>query len=213
MAKGRRGRWIHDHLSDPYVQKAQQDGYRSRATYKLLELEEKHHFLRPGKIVLDLGAAPGGWSQVAAKKVGSKGAVLALDRLAMDPIDGVTILEVDFETEEGYAALRAALPEAGADVVLSDMAPNLSGIHAADQDRAIALAELALDLAAEVLAPPGVLVVKLFQGSGFDPWLAQARELFTRVTVRKPKASRPRSREVYAVAEGLRAGAGEGRCQ
>jgi 23S rRNA (uridine2552-2'-O)-methyltransferase len=213
MAKGRRGRWIHDHLSDPYVQKAQQDGYRSRATYKLLELEEKHHFLRPGKVVLDLGAAPGGWSQVAAKKVGAKGTVLALDRLAMDPIDGVTILEVDFETEEGYATLRAALPEAGADVVLSDMAPNLSGIHAADQDRAIALAELALDLAAEVLAPPGVLVVKLFQGSGFDPWLAQARERFTRVTVRKPKASRPRSREVYAVAEGLRAGAGEGRRQ
>ena len=130
------------------------------------ELEEKHRFLRAGKVVLDLGAAPGGWSQVAAKKVGSKGTVLALDRLAMDPIEGVTILEVDFETEEGYAALRAALPEAGADVVLSDMAPNLSGIHAADQDRAIALAELALDLAAQVLVPSGVLVVKLFRVRG-----------------------------------------------
>jgi 23S rRNA (uridine2552-2'-O)-methyltransferase len=122
----------------------------------------------------------------------------------MAPLEGVQILEVDFETDAGLAALRAALPEAGADVVLSDMAPNLSGIHAADQDRAIALAELALELAAEVLAPPGVLVVKLFQGSGFDPWLAQARERFAKVTVRKPKASRPRSREVYAVAEGRR---------
>ncbi len=204
MAKGRRGRWIDDHLSDPYVQKAQQAGYRSRATFKLLELDEKHRFLRPGQAVVDLGAAPGGWSQLAAQRVGAKGSVLALDRLAMAPLDGVQILEVDFETDAGLAALRAALPEAGAEVVLSDMAPNLSGIHAADQDRAIALAELALELAVEILAPPGTLVVKLFQGSGFDPWLAQAREHFTKVTVRKPKASRPRSREVYAVAEGRR---------
>ncbi len=204
MAKGRRGRWIDDHLSDPFVQKAQQAGYRSRATFKLLELDEKHRFLRTGRVVVDLGAAPGGWSQLAAQRVGSQGAVLALDRLAMAPLEGVQILEVDFETDAGLAALRAALPKAGADVVLSDMAPNLSGIHAADQDRAIALAELALELAAEVLAPPGVLVVKLFQGSGFDPWLAQARERFAKVTVRKPKASRPRSREVYAVAEGRR---------
>ncbi|MEE4361340.1 MAG: RlmE family RNA methyltransferase [Pseudomonadales bacterium] len=199
----RRGRaWMAEHVSDPFVRRAQQDGYRSRAAYKLIEIDERHRLLRPGRRVVDLGAAPGGWSQVAIERVGSGGTVVGLDRLEMAAIPGVTLLQADFEEESGLTALLAALPSAGADVVLSDMAPNLSGVRDADQARAAALAELALDLAIRVLVPGGAMVVKLFQGAGFDDWLAAARAEFDRVQVRKPDASRSRSREVYAVAEG-----------
>lgn len=205
MAKRRGTRnWMAEHVRDPYVQKAQADGYRSRATYKLLELDDRHRLLRSGMTVVDLGAAPGGWSQLAASRVGAPGTVVALDRLPMDPIEGVRVLEADFEEESGLAALLDALPDGHADLVMSDMAPNLSGVRGADQARASALAELALDLAEQVLRPGGALVVKLFHGEGFDAWVAAARTRFRRVAVRKPDASRSRSREVYAVCEGFR---------
>lgn len=201
MAKKRGSRnWMAEHVSDPFVKRAQQDGYRSRAAYKLLELDDKDRLFRPGMTVVDLGAAPGGWSQIAARRVVPGGTVVALDRLEMDPIDGVTVLQADFEEEAGLAALLAALPEGGAHLVLSDMAPNISGIRGADQARAAALAELALDLADRVLVPGGALAIKLFHGEGFDDWIREARARFGRVAVRKPDASRARSREVYAVA-------------
>ena len=204
MAKKRRSGWMAEHVSDPFVKKAQLDGYRSRAVYKLLEIDQKHRLFRPGMAVVDLGAAPGGWSQIAADRVGEQGTVVALDRLEMDPIPGVVVLQADFEEEEGLEALLAAIPEGGADLVMSDMAPNLSGVRGADQARMAALAELALDLVDRVLAPGGGLVVKLFQGEGFDAFVADARARFAKVAIRKPEASRPRSREVYAVAEGYR---------
>lgn len=204
MAKKRRSGWMAEHVSDPFVKKAQLDGYRSRAVYKLLEIDQKHRLFRPGMAVVDLGAAPGGWSQIAADRVGEQGTVVALDRLEMDPIPGVVVLQADFEEEEGLEALLAAIPEGGADLVMSDMAPNLSGVRGADQARMAALAELALDLVDRVLAPGGGLVVKLFQGEGFDAFVADARSRFAKVAIRKPEASRPRSREVYAVAEGYR---------
>ena len=206
MAKKRRSSWMAEHVADPFVKRAQQEGYRSRAVYKLLEIDERHGLFRPGMTVVDLGAAPGGWSQIAADRVGPRGRVLALDRLEMAPIDGVRILREDFEEERGLAALLAALPEAGADLVLSDMAPNLSGVREADQARMAGLAELALDLADRVLAPGGAFVAKLFQGEGFDAFVAGLRGRFRRVAIRKPDASRSRSREVYAVAEGFRGG-------
>jgi 23S rRNA (uridine2552-2'-O)-methyltransferase len=205
MAKRRGTRnWMAEHVRDPYVRKAQVDGYRSRATYKLLELDDKHRLLRSGMTVVDLGAAPGGWSQLAASRVGASGMVVALDRLAMDPVEGVQVLEADFEEESGLAALLEALPDGRADLVMSDMAPNLSGVRGADQARASALAELALDLTEQVLRPGGALVVKLFHGEGFDAWVAAARKRFRRVAVRKPDASRSRAREVYAVCEDYR---------
>jgi 23S rRNA (uridine2552-2'-O)-methyltransferase len=204
LGKKRKSGWMAEHVSDPFVKRAQVDGYRSRAVYKLLEIDERHRLLRPGITVVDLGAAPGGWSQIAAARVGATGAVIALDRLEMEPIPGVTVLQQDFEEEAGLAALLAAIPEPGADLVLSDMAPNLSGVRGADQARMASLAELALDLADRVLAPEGAFVVKLFQGEGFDAFVADARARFARVVIRKPEASRSRSREVYAVAEGYR---------
>lgn len=204
MAKKRRAGWMSEHVSDPFVKRAQVDGYRSRAVYKLLEIDEKHRLFRPGMTVVDLGAAPGGWSQIAADRVGASGRVIALDRLEMDPIPGVTFLQEDFEEESGLEALLAALPEAGADLVLSDMAPNLSGVRDADQARMSALGELALDLVDRILAPGGGMVVKLFQGEGFDDFVVESRARFAKVNIRKPEASRPRSREVYAVAEGRR---------
>ena len=197
-------RWLDRHVSDAYVHRAQAEGLRSRAAFKLLELNKRDHFLRPGARVVDLGAAPGGWSQVAAGLVGPKGQVIALDLLPMAPIAGVTFLQGDFRNDDALAALRAEIGGRRVDVVISDMAPNVSGVAAVDQPRAIHLAELALDFAGECLAEGGTLVTKLFQGVGFDDFVAAVRKRFKRVVIRKPKASRPESREVYLVAQGFR---------
>jgi len=198
--------WLREHREDPYVQQAQREGYRSRACYKLLEILERDRLLRPGMTVLDLGSAPGGWSQVAADRVGPQGRVIASDILPMDALAGVEFIRGDFTEEAVVNAILAALDGAGADLVLSDMAPNMSGLNAVDQPRSMYLVELALDLARVVLAPGGVLVAKVFQGEGFDELLREVRQLFARVAIRKPRASRPRSREVYLVATGFRGG-------
>lgn len=197
-------RWLDRQFNDPYVKRAQEQGYRSRAAYKLLEIQEKDHLIRPGMRILDLGAAPGSWSQVAARLAGPGGRVFALDLLAMEPIPGVTLLQGDFREESVLAELRTALGDSDLDLILSDMAPNLSGAAAVDQPRSLYLAELALDLAREVLKPGGDQVVKIFQGEGFDRYLRELRGSFHRVASRKPKASRPESRELYLVAKGFR---------
>lgn len=197
-------RWLQEHFDDAYVKKAQQDGYRSRASYKLLELQEKDRFIKPGMTVIDLGAAPGGWTQVAAQQVGSKGRVIASDILTMDPVAGVVFIEGDFTEQAIYDRILDALGADKADVVISDMAPNMSGMTAVDQPRAMELAELAVDLARSVLKPGGTFVSKLFQGEGFDALVAQLRKEYKTVRVRKPPASRARSREVYLVATGFK---------
>jgi len=198
-------RWLDRQFSDPYVKRAQEQGLRSRAAYKLMEIQEKDRLIRPGMRILDLGAAPGGWSQIATRLVGPNGWVYALDLLPMEPIAGVALLQGDFRDDAVLAELRAALDGSPIDIVLSDMAPNLSGAEAVDQPRAMYLAELALDLAREVLKPGGALVVKLFQGEGFDGFLREMRVAFAQVLSRKPKASRPESRELYLVGKGFRA--------
>jgi 23S rRNA (uridine2552-2'-O)-methyltransferase len=197
-------RWLDRHFKDEFVQQAQKEGYRSRAVYKLLEIQQRDHPLQPGQVVVDLGAAPGGWSQVAQKIVGAKGAVIALDILPMEPLPGVEFIQGDFREEEALLQLRELLGGRQVDLVISDMAPNISGMAAVDQPRAIYLCELALDFAREVLQPGGGMVVKLFQGEGFDQYIRDVRTLFGRVVTRKPKASRPRSREVYLVADGFK---------
>lgn len=194
-------RWLKEHFSDPYVKQAQKDGYRSRAAYKLLELQEKDHFIKPGMVVVDLGAAPGGWSQLLARW---KVTVWALDILPMDPLPGVTFLQGDFREEEVLNTLLQALDDHKIDVVLSDMAPNTSGMSAVDQPRAIYLAELALEFAQRMLKPNGTFVTKLFQGEGSDQFIKTLRSLFQTVQIRKPDASRARSREIYLVAKGYR---------
>ncbi len=193
-------RWLDRHHSDEYVQKASREGYRSRAAYKLLEIQQKDQILQPGMRVVDLGAAPGGWSQVARELTGKRGQVVALDLLPMKPLPGVAFIQGDFREDETLARLRDLLQDQLVDLVISDMAPNVSGMKAVDQPRAMYLCELALDLAREVLKPGGGMVVKVFQGEGFDEYLRALRGAFTRVSTRKPKASRPRSREVYLVA-------------
>jgi len=195
-------RWLDRHFKDEYVKRAQRDGYRSRAVYKLLEIQEKDRILSPGMKVVDLGAAPGGWSQVAASLAGKKGRVLALDLLPIVPIEGVTFIQGDFLEDESLARLRESVGGEPLDLVLSDMAPNLSGT-AADQPRMIYLCELALDFARQLLKPGGCLVVKTFQGEGFDDYLHELRRRFTKVTIRKPKSSRSKSRELYLVAKGF----------
>lgn len=195
-------RWLDRHFSDEYVRRAQQEGYRSRAAYKLLEIQERDRVLVPGMCVVDLGAAPGGWSQVAARTVGPKGQVVALDILPMAPVPEVTFIQGDFREDEPLARLRAALAGRPVDLVLSDMAPNVGGT-AADQPRIVYLCELALDLARQVLKPGGALVVKVFQGEGFDGYLRALRGAFARVATRKPRASRTGSREIYLVATGF----------
>jgi 23S rRNA (uridine2552-2'-O)-methyltransferase len=197
-------RWLDRHFKDEFVQQAQKEGYRSRAVYKLLEIQQRDHPLQPGQVVVDLGAAPGGWSQVAQKIVGAKGAVIALDILPMESLPGVEFIQGDFREEEALLQLRELLGGRQVDLVISDMAPNISGMAAVDQPRAIYLCELALDFAREVLQPGGGMVVKLFQGEGFDQYIRDVRTLFGRVVTRKPKASRPRSREVYLVADGFK---------
>lgn len=194
-------RWLQRHFDDAYVRKAQQAGYRSRAVFKLLEINERDHILRPGMTVIDLGAAPGGWSQVAAKIVGERGRVIALDVLPMDPLPGVFILQGDFREEAVMAELLKVVGEQRVDLVISDMAPNISGMKAVDQPRTMYLAELALDVARKVLAPGGALLVKTFQGEGIDEFRRELQRSFRTVATRKPKASRPASREVYMLAK------------
>ena len=193
-------RWLAEHFDDPYVKQAQQQGLRSRAAFKLLELQEKYHLIRPGMTVIDLGAAPGGWCQVARPLVGPEGRVIALDILAMEPLDGVEFIHGDFTEDAPLQRLEDLLGGTGADLVLSDMAPNISGMATVDQAKAMYLAELALEFARAQLKPGGDLVVKLFQGSDFDSYVREVRSLFARVQVIKPRASRPRSKEVYLLA-------------
>ena len=192
------------HVNDEYVQRAQRDGYRSRASYKLLELQEKDRILKPGQVVVDLGAAPGGWSQVAAAIVGDQGRVLAMDILEMDAIHGVDFLQGDFREEAVLEELMQMLDGRAVDVVISDMAPNTSGVRAVDQPRSMYLCELALDFARNTLKPEGSFVTKIFQGEGFDEYIRDARSSFNRVVTRKPRSSRPKSREVYVVATGYK---------
>lgn len=196
--------WLKEHREDPYVQQAQREGYRSRACYKLLELQQRDRLFRPGMTVLDLGSAPGGWSQVAARLVGHSGRVVASDILPMDSIAGVEFIQGDFTEEAVFRQILAAVSGLPVDLVMSDMAPNMSGMNAVDQPRSIYLVELALDLARQVLAPGGVFVSKVFQGEGFDAVFRDLRDSFDKVLTRKPRASRPRSREVYLVARGYR---------
>ncbi len=194
-------RWLREHATDVWVRKAALEGYRSRAAYKLIEIDRRDHLLRPGARVLDLGAAPGGWSQVAAARVGRSGRVVACDLLAMEPLAGVDFVEGDFAEQAVLDACLEAL--AGpADLVLSDMAPNLSGVKAVDQARVMGLAELALEAAGRLLKPGGSLLVKLFQGEGTDAFQRDLRTRFARMVVRKPEASRSRSAELYVVATG-----------
>ena len=197
--------WMHEHVNDPYVRRAQAEGMRSRAAYKLQQLAERDHLLKPGMVVVDLGAAPGGWSQVAGRAAGPKGRVVAVDLLEMTPVTGVTFIHGDFGDEAVLAEVETALGGSGADLVLSDMAPNISGVASVDQARSVALAELALEFAVNHLKPQGNFLVKLFQGSGFDALVADIRRKFVQVMIRKPEASRGRSNEVYVVAKGLKA--------
>ncbi len=197
-------RWLREHFGDVYVKKAQTQGLRSRAVFKLEELIERKRLVRPGMRVVDLGAAPGGWSQLVRQRMGGNGVVLALDILPMQSIAGVEILQGDFREESVLRELEMRLQGQKLDLVLSDMAPNMSGVALADQMRAMNLAELALDFSRCWLKPGGTLLTKLFQGVGFDDYLRNVRTEFECVTMRKPKASRARSREVYALATGLR---------
>lgn len=192
--------WLDRHFSDEYVKRAQAEGYRSRAAFKLLELQEKDRLFSPGQVVVDLGAAPGGWSQAAGKLVGGSGRVFALDILPMDALPGVDFIQGDFREDASVEQLRALLDGRPVDLVISDMAPNVSGMSAVDQPRAMYLCELALEYAREVLRPGGGFVVKVFQGEGFDQYVRDLRSTFSRVTTRKPAASRSQSREVYLVA-------------
>jgi len=192
------------HVNDPWVKEATRRGYRSRAAFKLIELAERDHLLRPGMRVVDLGAAPGSWSQVLRERLGPKATIVAIDLLPMDPIAGVKVVQADFRADRGVAALDGVLGEDKIDLVVSDMSPNLSGVDAADQARAVHLGELALDFAKARLQPGGDLVVKAFQGEGFSELRRALEAHFTKVYVRKPKASRDRSREVYLVGKTLK---------
>ena len=196
--------WMAEHVNDPWVKEATRLGYRSRAAFKLLELAEKDRLLRPGMRVADLGAAPGSWSQVLRERLGRGAAIVAIDLLPMDPIAGVTFVQADFRQDDGLAALEGALRGRKLDLVVSDLSPNLSGVEAADQARSVHLGELALEFASAWLQPGGDLVVKAFQGEGFAELRRTIEARFAKVYIRKPKASRDRSREVYMVAKGLK---------
>ena len=202
--KGSSRRWMHEHLSDEFVKKAQKEGYRSRAVYKLLEIIEKNNVIHNGDIVLDLGAAPGGWSQVAAKFVGKKGKVIASDILPIEEINGVIFLQGDFTEESIYEKLLELTGDFKVNVVLSDMAPNMSGQLSVDQPKSMYLADLAIEMAIKTLDLNGSFIVKLFQGEGFDAFVQTTRKSFKKVSVLKPKASRPRSKEVYLLASQLK---------
>ncbi|MFO1466642.1 MAG: 23S rRNA (uridine(2552)-2'-O)-methyltransferase RlmE [Steroidobacteraceae bacterium] len=207
MARSRSSsRWLQEHVTDPFVRQAQKEGFRSRSAYKLIQLDEKDRLLRPGMRVVDLGSAPGGWSQVAALIVGAKGRVLATDILPMDALRNVQFVQGDFTDEAVFQRLLELLGGELADLVMSDMAPNISGVDDADQAASMYLVELALDFAQRVLRPGGDFLAKVFQGAGSEAFLKEVRRHFTKVAVRKPAASRSRSREVYMVARGLRRG-------
>jgi 23S rRNA (uridine2552-2'-O)-methyltransferase len=193
-------RWIAEHENDPYVKEARRLGYRSRAVFKLKEIHAKDRLLKPGMVVVDLGAAPGGWSQLARPLLGREGRVFALDILPMDPLPEVEIITGDFREESVLQELESRIGSQAVDLVLSDMAPNVSGVDAADQAGSIGLCELAVDFARKHLKPDGAVLLKIFQGEGFDSFLKELRKSFTTVTIRKPKASRPRSREIYLLA-------------
>jgi 23S rRNA (uridine2552-2'-O)-methyltransferase len=196
--------WMHEHVNDPYVKRAQAEGFRSRAAYKLQQLAERDKLLKTGMLVVDLGAAPGGWSQVAAKAVAPGGRVVAVDLLPVTPVHGVTVIQGDFQDDATLASVEAALGGEQADLVISDMAPNISGIPLVDQARAAGLAELALDFALKHLKPRGNFLVKAFQGGGYDAFVKLLRTHFMEVAARKPEASRSRSNEVYLLGKGLR---------
>ncbi|NNL94117.1 MAG: 23S rRNA (uridine(2552)-2'-O)-methyltransferase RlmE [Xanthomonadales bacterium] len=195
-------KWLTEHFDDPYVKQAHAQGLRARAAFKLLELHDKYQLIRPGMLVVDLGAAPGSWSQVAKDKAGKSGRVIALDILDMEPLEGVEFIEGDFTEDGPLQALEALLAGSKVDLVLSDMAPNISGMSAVDQPRAMYLAELALSFAEQWLKPGGIFLTKAFQGEGFDGFVLQCRSVFSKVLIRKPGASRPRSREVYVLGTG-----------
>jgi 23S rRNA (uridine2552-2'-O)-methyltransferase len=197
-------RWLQEHVNDPYVKQAQKDGYRSRSSYKLIELNEKDRLLRPGMLIVDLGSAPGGWSQVAGRIVGEKGRVIATDILPMDPVYNVDFIQGDFTEESVFNEILEKLGDRKPDLIISDIAPNISGIDSADQASSMYLVELALDMVRKVLKPKGNFIAKIFQGTGSDAYLKEVRKSFEKVTIRKPAASRPRSREVYMVAKGFK---------
>jgi 23S rRNA (uridine2552-2'-O)-methyltransferase len=205
MSKGSSSkRWLRRQETDEYVKRAKAEGWRSRAVYKLLEMQERHRLIKPGCRVLDLGAAPGAWSQLAADIVGDGGLVIAVDILPMDGISGVEVIQGDFRDEHSFERVLKIVGERNLDLVMSDMAPNISGNRSVDQPRAMYLAELAADLAGQTLKPGGSLVVKLFHGEGFDDFVRAMRQAYGAVKVRKPKASRPQSRETYLVATNYR---------
>lgn len=195
-------RWLKEHFDDPYVKEAQKKGYRSRAVFKLLEMQDKDKLIKPGMRVVDLGAAPGGWSQMAVKWVGDHGQVIALDILPMDPIVGVNFIEGDFHEQAVVDQLQAAIADRPIDLVISDIAPNMSGNDSVDQPKTMYLVELALDFAKQHLKPKGNFLVKVFHGEGFEAYLKDMRACFTKVVTRKPKSSRQRSREVYLLGLG-----------
>ena len=203
MAKSKSShRWLKEHFKDEYVKRAQRDGYRSRAVYKLDEIQQRDRLIKPGMTLVDLGAAPGGWSQYALGLVGRKGRIIAMDILPMDPLPGVDFLQGDFREDDVLESLLKMLDGREIDLVMSDIAPNISGVEAVDLPRSMYLVELAVDFADQVLKPGGDLLVKVFQGEGFDELVKDLRRRYNKVIIRKPKASRPRSREVYALARG-----------
>jgi 23S rRNA (uridine2552-2'-O)-methyltransferase len=196
--------WVKRHLSDPYVKRANEEGYRSRAVYKLQEILEAEKLIKPGMVVVDLGSAPGGWSQMVIKRVGSAGKVVAIDLLPMEPIERVHFIQADFAEDAGLAAVVDAIDNKPVDLVISDMAPNLTGVVITDQARLYALGELAVDFAVQFLKPNGAFLVKVFQGDGFEPFVKFMRSKFQKVAAKKPDASRDESREVYLFARGLK---------
>lgn len=199
-------KWLMEHFDDPYVKQAQKLGLRSRSAFKLMEIDKKYGLIKPGSCVVDLGCAPGGWCQVAVAGVGAKGRVIGLDVLDIQPLNGVEFIQGDFTQDIPLEQLVKLLGGQRVDLVLSDMAPNMSGMAVTDQTRAMYLAEIALDFVRSYLKPGGDFLVKIFHGEGFDAYVREARRIFAKVTVRKPDASRSRSREVYLLAQGLKVG-------
>ena len=197
--------WLHEHVTDPYVQRAKAEGFRSRAAFKLMEIDDRDHLIRAGEVVVDLGATPGGWSQIAAKRMHGKGRVIALDLLEMEPLHGVEFIQGDFREDDVLQQLEAMLGGEKVGLVLSDMAPNMSGILVSDQARVMHLAELGLEFSRNWLKPGGAFLVKVFQGYGYEDFVREMKEVFKSVSTRKPDASRDRSAEVYLLGKGLKA--------